>query len=99
MNWEDFNAQDRRLVILRVLDEAPGYSANESVLQTMLERFGHCVSREQVKADMRWLTEAFMTELQVVGEKLLIATATQTGVDVARGRASHPGVKRPSPGL
>ena len=34
MSYEKILAEDRRLVILRFLSEAPAHSANESVLET-----------------------------------------------------------------
>jgi Fe2+ or Zn2+ uptake regulation protein len=88
--------QDRRLVVLRVLNESVGYTANESILDQALEAYGHLISRDTVKADMFWLEEQALVSLKDMNGTL-VATIKQRGIDVAKGQASHPGVKRPSP--
>ena len=88
--------EDRRLVILRLLKEAPGYSANGSVLHTALARFGHRVSRDQVRGDLAWLEEQGLVKSETI-DALYVATIVQRGLDVAAGDATVPGVKRPSP--
>ena len=89
--------EDRRLVILRILEEDPGYSQNESVLQTCLDALGHSVSRDRVVTDLTWLAEQGLVTIEdVVSVK--VASLTSRGSDVARGRGTAPGVKRPAPG-
>ena len=90
--------EDRRLVILRLLSESPNYSANGSIIHTALGQFGHNVSRDQVRTDLAWLKEQELVGVEVVGDQLHVATLTQRGLDVAQGRATVPGIKRPSPG-
>jgi hypothetical protein len=88
--------QDRRLVILRLLERTPGYSANESLLDLALEDFGHRTSRDQVRTDLGWLAEQeLVTTEEIAG--VMIAIATRRGLDVARGKAIVPGVRRPAP--
>lgn len=41
--------EERRLVLLRCLSDAPGYSANESVLRTALEHYGFSVGRDTIR--------------------------------------------------
>jgi len=87
---------DRRLVILRILEEDEGYSLNESVIQSVLEALGHSVSRDRVRTDLQWLKEqGLVTVAEVVS--VLVATLTARGADAATGRAIVPGVKRPRP--
>ena len=88
--------QDRRLVILRVLGESAGYTASDSNLDDSLDIWGHTVSRDVVVGEMHWLAEQQLVTLREVGETQ-IATITQRGLDVAKGQALHPGVKRPRP--
>jgi len=88
---------DRRLVILRCLNEDPGYNLNESVLQSMLEALGHNVSRDRIRTDLAWLKEQGLVTLDVV-VSVQVATITGRGADVATGRVIVPGVKRPRPG-
>ena len=86
-----------RLILLRSMEEAPGYSLNESILHTVVGRFGHNVSRDVIKTELSWLREqGLISTEEVVG--YYVATLTPRGADVATGRSSVPGVERPSPG-
>lgn len=53
---------DQRLVILRSLVEC-GDSANESILQTCLQTYGHRVSRDTVRTLLAWLREQGLVTL------------------------------------
>lgn len=101
MSFADLLAADRRLVILKFLDQAPGYELNIFVLRTALDETGHNVSMDLVKADAAWLAEQGLAEVSEVGSKTMPVTVvkiTPRGADVAAGRCTHPGVKRPEPG-
>ncbi|MBN2060714.1 MAG: ArsR family transcriptional regulator [Deltaproteobacteria bacterium] len=87
---------DRRLVILRILEEDAGYSMNESVIQSVLEKLGHAVSRDRVRTDLKWLEEQGLVTIEEV-VSVQVATLTSRGSDVACGRVMVPGVKRPRP--
>lgn len=89
-----FLAEDRRLVILRVLADLPAYRTNSFLLSTLLSKWGHDSSADQVKTDLAWLQEQGLVSVEVV-ESVHIATLTTRGGDVAAGRAVVPGVKRP----
>lgn len=93
-NFASFLAEDRRLVILRVLADMPAYRTNSFLLTTLLGKFGHEPSADQVKGDLAWLQEQQLLSVEVV-ESVHIATLTTRGADVAAGRAVVPGVKRP----
>lgn len=84
-----------RLAILRLLEGASGYSANDSVLADALRSLGFSASRDQVKAELTWLAEQDLAGCEQLGS-LLVATLTGRGQDVATGAATVPGVKRPS---
>lgn len=84
---------DQRLVILRSLLEC-GDSANESVLQTCLEAYGHSTSRDVVRTHLAWLAEQRLVSLRDVAG-CYVATITGRGDDVANGRAIVSGVKKP----
>jgi len=90
--------EDRRLVILRLLAERPGYSSSVSLLQAALEDFTHHVSRDRVASDLAWLVEQNLITTAIVAEKVLTGTITARGIDVVAGKATVPGVKRPGPG-
>ncbi len=89
--------EDRRLAILRFLSEDVDYAMNTSLLQSALEAIGHGVSRDCVNADATWLEEAGLALCEDVAG-ILVVRITQHGLDVARGKAVVPGVKRPGPG-
>lgn len=96
MSLAEIQAEHRRLSILRLLTDAPGYAANESILDQALDGVGLPASRDQVRADLAWLAEQGLATTEAVGE-LTVARVTLRGIDVARGDAVVPGVKRPSP--
>ncbi len=89
-------AADIRLVILRALQEDPGYSHNESVLHGVLGALGHNVGRDRVRTELAWLAEQGLVATEHVCG-VTVATLTQRGADVALGHAHVPGVKRPGP--
>ena len=91
--------KDQRLVILRTLAE-DGYDANESILQDVLEAYGHNVSRDLVRNHLIWLEEQGLVKinrLNAGNSEFFVAVITQRGLDVASGRAYVEGVKRPAP--
>jgi len=88
--------QHLRTSILRVLSDAPAYSANESLLTDALRALGFGATRDQVRGELVWLAEQGLIHTENLGG-LIIATATERGCDVAKGLATHPGVKKPSP--
>ncbi|WP_311515279.1 VpaChn25_0724 family phage protein [Oligella urethralis] len=95
MNKYDIFAEDQRLLILKSLDDA-GYDANESILQEVLEQYGHRIGRELIRAHLAWLEQQGL----VVNTKVanfFVAKLTSKGLEVAQGLVSVPGVKRPRP--
>lgn len=92
--YADFLRKDMRLVLLRILLEMPGYRANSSVLSTMLHQLGHSATRDQVKTELRWLTEQGLITVDEV-TSVLVASLAERGQDVAEGRAVVDGVARP----
>ena len=94
MSFAEYLRKDVRLVALRVLSETPGFRANSSVLFNLLDQFGHAVTRDQVKTELRWLAEQGLVELDEAGS-VLVAKLTERGQDVAEGRAVVDGVARP----
>lgn len=86
-----------RLTVLRLLARQPGYAANDSVLTDALAAYGFRLSRDWVRGELDWLAEQGLIELERL-DRLMLATATGRGLDVAAGRAIVTGVKRPSPG-
>jgi Fe2+ or Zn2+ uptake regulation protein len=96
MSFAEVVTADIRLVMLRALAEDTGYSHNESVLQSVLEVFGHGISRDRIRTELSWLAEQGLVTLRDAAG-YLVATLTGRGGDVAAGRVTVPGVKRPRP--
>ena len=97
MNFRDTLAEDRRLSILLVLQQTPGYSTNAFLLRDAVDQiYGHSASIDQIRTDIAWLAEQGLASHRQAGD-VTLATLTSRGADVATGRATVPGVKRPQP--
>ncbi|MEO0442810.1 MAG: ArsR family transcriptional regulator [Pseudomonadota bacterium] len=96
MRYQQLLRDDQRLLVLRGLQEMQGYTANDSIIHTVLEQYGHQISRDQVRTHLSWLSEQGMVEIETIGDTL-VATLTIAGSDVATGRSTVAGIKRPSP--
>lgn len=97
MSFQTTITEDRRLSLLLVLNETPGYSANAFLLREAVGSiYGHAASLDQVRTDLAWLAEQALVTSRTTAD-VTIATLTTRGVDVATGRANVPGVKKPMP--
>ncbi|EJL6577392.1 VpaChn25_0724 family phage protein [Vibrio fluvialis] len=94
MSFKELLTEDQRLVILRSLHEMAGYEANESIIDSCLDAYGHKISRDMVRNHLAWLDEQGLITLRDVGG-CQVARLTGRGEDVATGQAQVPGVKRP----
>ena len=97
MNFAEFQTQDRRLVLLKGLENAVQYRANAFLLRRYCDACGHVVSADRIEQDLAWLGEQGLVTV-AQSENVTVATLTTRGLDVATGRASVPGVQRPQPG-
>jgi len=97
MSFTDLKNEHIRLTVLQLLAQDPGYDLNESILLTLVNEFGHQVSRDALRTHLAWLAEQGLLTVKVVGANLQLAKLTTRGDDAAHGRASIPGVKRPGP--
>jgi hypothetical protein len=88
----------RRLAILRFLEASPTYTSNVSIITDVLNSHdvGIDTSRDQATTELAWLAEVGLITL-VGRAEFIVATATDRGIDVALGRATHPEVQRPRP--
>jgi len=96
-SFERLMNEDRRLVILRLLAEDPGYQLNVYVLRPALQAMGHTVSHDKVATDLAWLAEQGLVTVSKASD-VTVGKLTARGADVASGAATVPGVKRPEPG-
>lgn len=94
----DFNehlAQDARLVILKELSKQTDNRLNESLLQSVLETFGHRRSRDWVRQQLRYLSDIGALSLTEAGT-VLVAELRRSGLEHVERRTVLEGVKRPS---
>lgn len=97
MSYQTTLSADRRLSLLLVLAQTPGYSANAFLLRDAIDGiYGHSASIDLVRGDIAWLTEQQLVTSRSTGD-VMLATLTARGADVAAGRANVPGVKKPMP--
>ena len=89
-------AEDRRLRILQILAEAPGFDCNGSIIRDALEVVGHRASMDQVRTELAWLEEQGAVRLRTIGP-VTVVTATERGLDAAGGQARIPGIRIPIP--
>lgn len=98
MSYGQHFAAHLRLTILRVLSELPGYKCNDSMLTDAADAVGVPATRDQVRTEIAWLAEQRLVTVTDPGLiPLTIATATERGLEAARGRVNVPGVQRPAP--
>ena len=94
--FQQLQTENRRCAFLRFLAEDPDYAMNTSLLQSALAEIGHGVSRDRVNTDAAWLEEQGLVQCEDLGG-IIVVKLTQLGLDVAEGRTTVPGVKRPGP--
>lgn len=89
--------EDRRLVLLRLLEEQNARRANSSILHAGLHHLGVAATRDDVQTDLAWLAEQGLVQLDEAVPGVSVAALTGRGHDVVHGHAIVPGVSRPSP--
>lgn len=99
MGYSEIVAADIRLCILQALAEDADYAQNEHVLDAVLTSLGHSLPGAQLRAQVAWLEEQGLVTLDNVANVVMVVRLTDRGNDVAKGRASVPGVRRPGPGV
>lgn len=81
MSYRDRVIMDQRLVILRALEHENDGRLNESLIGTVLEQFGHVLSREQVREQLNWLRDADAIRIEMPGGVIMVAEITRRGAD------------------
>ncbi|MCH7357436.1 ArsR family transcriptional regulator [Acinetobacter sp. NIPH 1958] len=88
--------EEARLVILRCLVELPSYRANSSTLTSLLDTYAISMTRDSIKTQLNWLAEQGLIEIEDDLGSVLVVKLTERGQDIANGRSTTHGVKRPS---
>jgi hypothetical protein len=84
----------QRLTVLQLLADQPSGSANDAVLCEALNAMSHVVSRDRMRELIFWLqgqNALHVLDLRM-SSGLLVATLTERGHDIARGRSRIAGV-------
>lgn len=97
MSYSQHMAEDARLVILRALAKEVDYRLNESLLEKVLDSFGHRATRTFVRDQMRWLEREVQAVTITEAGSVLVATITRRGLDHVERKTIIEGVARPSP--
>lgn len=95
-DYSDTLRRHRRLAILRHLAACAEYTSNGSILVDVLRGVGVTSTRAQVVTELSWLAETGFVVIDDRGD-FVIATATDRGVEIAQGLATHPDIQRPRP--
>lgn len=95
--FDQYETEDRRLVILRALASAAQYRANAYLLRRYCDAVGHVISADRLEADLAWLAEQDLVKVDHP-QGVTVAELTTRGLDVSSGRATVPGVAVPQPG-
>jgi hypothetical protein len=93
-------AENRRLIVLRGLQEAIDYTLNEHSLGTVCRHYGNAAGKDILRGDLGFLEQHGLIKVERIDAesgKLWIATLTTLGGEVARGRPWE-GVARRGPG-
>jgi hypothetical protein len=98
-SYQDTLREHARLAILRLLEDAPRYTSNVSMMTNLLHSVGIAFTRDQIAGEVRWLSEQGLVTFDEHAAGFIVATATVRGVEVAQGIATYPGVQRPRPGV
>ncbi|MBU0972312.1 MAG: transcriptional regulator [Proteobacteria bacterium] len=96
MSLEQTIREHLRITILRLLHDDPDYTLNDSLITDLTADFGFTPSRDKVRTELSWLKEQGLVTTDN-DPHITIATLTERGADVAQGRVTIPGIKRPSP--
>ena len=96
MKFSERFTQARRLAILQLLAQAPGYEAGQAVIYQALPDGGLAASSDQIASDLEFLGAKGLVDLSRAGG-LTIARITGYGLDASKGLVDVWGVQRPGP--
>lgn len=96
MSYAEELREHARIAILRMLEDAPRYTSNVSMMADLLMRYGIGYTRDQITGEIAWLREQGLVTYED-HSGFLVVTATVRGVEVAQGIVSYPGIQRPRP--
>ncbi len=96
-DYTDTLSKHRRLTILKFLADSPEYTSNASILVEVCDNFGVASTHDQIAGELSWLKENGFVSYKDDAD-FIVVSATERGVEIARGKARHKGVQQPRPG-
>lgn len=94
--YADTLRRHRRLAILRHLAACAEYTSNALILVDVLRGVGVTSTQSQVITELAWLAEQGLAVNDDRGD-FVITSATDRGIEIAQGLATHPEIQRPAP--
>jgi Fe2+ or Zn2+ uptake regulation protein len=98
MSYNAFVAEDRRLVILHILQGVAERRANQYVLRSALKSLGYDELIETIQNDLSWLAKQGLIKSHELDAGLVLAVLTDYGDQAARGIVRVAGVAVPAVG-
>jgi hypothetical protein len=95
-DYVDYVAQDRRLVILKILRGVHERRANQYVLRSALKGMGYDELVVTVQNDITWLQKQGLVKTESLTGGILMTIITDYGDQVARGVVRAAGVAVPA---
>jgi Fe2+ or Zn2+ uptake regulation protein len=95
-SFADSLRESRRLALLQLLAQQPGYESNHSILHAALHGLGVPSGRDDIITDLHWLSDQGLVDLREPVEGVLVAALRARGQEVAHGAVIMPGIQRPS---
>ncbi len=95
MNYSELVTKNQRQAILELLRDQNGYSINAAILQSALSNLGMAISSTALISMLIWLAES--NYISITNDGVIVASITQTGLDIANGHTQHPDIARPKP--
>lgn len=99
MSYADHLKANRRLCILQNLIEDGGSGSETAIEQILLasgHRFG--LTRNYVRDQLKYLADVDAVSIEYFRDRLMVATITERGVNIAQGRITVDGVEAPPVG-
>ena len=93
MTYQKIKSEHNRISILKAL-VALNFKSNDSMLQSVCERYNNVMSYDEMRTNLGWLAEQGLVTIEKVSD-IMNATLTSRGQDVAEGRSFVEGVQRP----
>lgn len=97
MDFDTYMSEDRRLVLLRLLEAQDDFTLNDALLLHGLEQLGHGVSRQILQDDIVWLEAAVLVAVHRLSPQIMRVRLSEKGQEVCLGKRRIAGIRRLKP--